>query len=176
MKHRPFENWLLDSQLLDSKQKHELDIHLRTCKACSAIAEAILALRSSKQVKPAPGFSSRWSDRLVLARRTQRRRTILGITLFCLGGLVFFGILAGPTVSSLIGSPGEWLSGMVKSLLFIYTNLTAILGASSVIFRILPGFIPPFGWLVILSTLSGLGLLWSVSIWRLTRFPQGVKS
>ena len=30
------------------------------------------------------------------------------------------------------------------------------------------------GWLVLLSTVAGVGLLWSVSIWRLVRVPQGV--
>ena len=176
MNHRPFEDWLLDDQPLNPTQKRELDAHLRTCKVCSAIAESNLALRSARMVAPAPGFSARWQERLVLARRAQRRRTLLGTLFFSLGGLVLLALLAGPVLVSLIGSPAEWISAMVRALLFIYTTSMAVAEAGSVLVRVLPGFMPPFVWLVLLSTLSGLGLLWSVSIWRLMRRPQGVTS
>jgi len=176
MKHRPFEDWLLEDQPLDPAQKRNLDAHLRNCEICSAIAESNLALRSARVIAPAPGFSARWQERLVLARRAQRRRTLLGTLFFSLGGLILLALLAGPILVSLIGSPAEWISAMVRALLFIYTMTVAVAEAGSVIFRVLPGFMPPFVWLVLLSTLSGLGLLWSVSIWRLMRRPQGVTS
>jgi hypothetical protein len=176
MNHRPFEDWLLDDQLLDPAQKRELDVHLRTCKSCSAIAESNLALRSARLVAPAPGFAVRFQERLVLARRAQRRRTLLGTLFFSLGGMALLALLAGPALVSLIGSPAEWISAMVQALLFIYTTTLAVAEAGSVVFRVLPGFMPPFVWLVLLSTVSGLGLLWSVSIWRLIRRPQGVIS
>jgi anti-sigma factor RsiW len=176
MNHRPFEDWLLDDQLLDPAHKRELDAHLRTCDVCSAIAESNMALRSARVVAPAPGFTARFQERLVLARRAQRRRTLLGTLFFSLGGMLLLALLAGPTLVSLLGSPAEWISAMVRALLFIYTTVMAVLEAGSVIFRVLPGFMPPFVWLVLLSTLSGLGLLWSVSIWRLMRRPQGVQA
>lgn len=176
MNHRPFEDWLLDDQPLDPTQKRELDAHLRTCKVCSAIAESNLALRSARVVAPAPGFSARWQERLVLARRAQRRRTLLGTLFFSLGGLLLLALLAGPLLVSLIGSPAEWITSMVHASLFVYTTSMAVAEAGSVILRVLPGFMPPFVWLILLSTLSGLGLLWSVSIWRLMRRPQGVTS
>ena len=176
MKHRPFEDWLLDDQPLDPTQKRELDAHLRACNACRAIAESNLALRSARVIAPAPGFTARWQERLVLARHAQRRRTLLGTLFFSLGGLLLLALLAGPILVSLIGSPAEWISAMVRALLFLYTTTLAVVEAGSVMFRVLPGFLPPFVWLVLLSTLSGLGLLWSVSIWRLVRRPQGVTS
>jgi hypothetical protein len=176
MNHRPFEDWLLDDQPLNPTQKRELNAHLRACKVCSAIAESNLALRSARLVAPAPGFSARWQERLVLARRAQRRRTLLGTLFFSLGGLLLVAILAGPILVSLIGSPAEWISAMVHAILFVYTTILAVTQAGSVLFRVLPGFVPPFAWLVLFSTLSGFGLLWSVSIWRLIRRPQGVTS
>ena len=176
MKHRPFEDWLLDDQPLDPTQKRELDAHLRACNACRAIAESNLALRSARVIAPAPGFTARWQERLVLARRAQRRRTLLGTLFFSLGGLLLLALLAGPILVSLIGSPAEWISAMVRALLFLYTTTLAVAEAGSIILRVLPDFLPPFVWLVLLSTLSGLGLLWSVSIWRLVRRPQGVTS
>ena len=176
MNHRPFEDWLLDDQPLNPTQKRELDGHLRACNVCSAIAESNLALRSARVVAPAPGFTARFQERLVVAHRAQRRRTLLGTLFFSLGGMLLLALLAGPILVSLIGSPAEWISTMVRALLFIYTTVLAVVEAGSVIFRVLPGFMPPFVWLVLLSSVSGLGLLWSVSIWRLVRRPQGVTS
>ena len=176
MKHRPFEDWLLDDQLLDPAQKRELDGHLRSCNTCSAIAESNFALRSARIVSPAPGFTSRFQERLIVARRAQRRRTMLGISFFSLGGMTLLAFLVGPTLLSVFGSPAAWVSAMVHTLVFLYSTTLAVLEASSVLFRVLPGFMPPFVWMISLSTLSGLGLLWSVSIWRLMRHPQGVQA
>jgi hypothetical protein len=176
MNHRPFEDWLLDDQLLDPAQKRELDVHLRSCETCSAIAESNLALRSARVVGPAPGFTARFQERLVAARRAQRRRTLLGISFFSLGGVILLAFLAGPILLSIFDSPAEWFSATVRILLFLYTTTIAVFEAGEILFRVLPGFMPPFGWLILLSTLSGLGLLWSVSIWRLTRRPQGVQA
>lgn len=174
MKHRPFEDWLLDDQPLNPTQKRELDAHLRACKVCSAIAESNLALRSARLVAPAPGFTTRWQERLVLARRAQRRRTLLGTLFFSLGGLLLLALLVGPLVASVLGSPAEWIAAMVRALLFIYTTTMAIAEAGSILVRVLPGFVPPFVWLILFSTMSGFALLWSISIWRLMRRPQGV--
>ena len=176
MNHRPFEDWLLEDQPLDPAQKRELDAHLRTCEACRAIAESNLALRSARIVAPAPGFSARFQERLVLARRAQRRRTLLGTLFFSLGGLLLLALLAGPILVSLIGSPADWIASIIQTVLFVYTTSLAVAEAGSIILGVLPAFMPPFVWLVLLSTLSGLGLLWSVSIWRLMRRPQGAES
>ena len=156
MNHRPFEDWLLDDQPLNPTQKRELDGHLRGCKVCSALAESNLALRSARLVSPAPGFANRWQTRLVVARRAQRRRTLFGILSFSLGGLLLLAFLIGPTLAGLIGSPAEWISSMVHALLFIYTTTLAVAEAGSVLFRVLPGFVPPFLWLVFFSALSGI--------------------
>lgn len=176
MKHRPFEDWLLDDQPLNPTQKRDLDAHLRECKVCKGIAESNLALRSARLVAPAAGFTNRWQERLVVARRAQRRRTLLGSLFFSVGGLLLLAVLLGPYVVSLIGSPAEWIAAMVRAALFIYTTAIAVTEAGSVLVRVLPGFVPPFVWLVLFSTLSGFALLWSVSIWRLMRRPQGVTS
>jgi len=176
MNHRPFEDWLLDDQLLNLSQKRELEAHLRSCKVCSAIAESNLALRSARVVAPAPGFSARFQERLVVARRAQRRRTLLGTLFFSLGGLLLLGFLAGPALVAVIGSPAEWVSEMVRAILFIYTTTIAVGEAGSVLIHVLPEFIPPFLWLILFSMMSGFTLLWSVSIWRLMRRPQGVTS
>ena len=84
MNHRPFEDWLLDDQPLTPDQIRDLQIHLRGCDSCSAIAESNLALRSARLMSPAPGFNIRWQERLVVARRAQRQRNVIGILAFSL--------------------------------------------------------------------------------------------
>jgi len=44
----------------------------------------------------------------------------------------------------------------------------------SVLLRVVPGFVPPIMWMALASVLGGMSLLWTVSIWRFTRVPQGV--
>lgn len=100
---------------------------------------------------------------------------MIGTLIFSLGGLALLAFLVGPALISLTDSPAEWITILVNGALFVYSMIFAVAEASSVILQVIPNFIPPFVWLVILSTLSGLALLWSVSIWRLTRSnPQGV--
>ena len=175
MNHRPFEDWLLDDQLLTPDQARDLQAHIRDCDSCSAIAESNLALRSARLTSPAPGFTTRWQQRLFAAREAQRRRARIGSLVFALGGLVFLALLTGPTLLSLIDSPARWIASLVTVLLYAYTLLVAVLEAGSILFRVLPGFVPPFIWLVLVSAFSGLALLGSVSIWRLTHLPQGVQ-
>jgi hypothetical protein len=52
--------------------------------------------------------------------------------------------------------------------------LRAIGDIGSILVRVLPGFIPPLGWMIALSAIGGFILLWIVSIWRFTRFAKGV--
>jgi hypothetical protein len=176
MNHRPFEDWLLEDLPLSTDQNRELQSHLRSCDACAAIAESNLALRSARVVSPAPGFTARWQERLVVARRTQQQRLIAGMLSFSLSGLFLLALLTGPILRSLIGSPAVWISTLIQALLFSYTMLAAMVEAGAIFFRVVPGFVPLFVWLVMLSAMGGLGLLGSVSIWRLTRFPQGAHS
>ena len=175
MNHQPFEEWLLDDKPLDPEQQRELQNHMRTCESCTAVAESNLALRSARLVGPAPGFSARWQARLVAARVSQRRRALIGTLVFTLGGLALLTWLAGPTLLWILEEPADWIAMVVQTLLFSYALLAALAEAGSIFLRVFPGIVPPFVWLVLFSAICGLGLLGSVSIWRLTRLPQGVQ-
>ncbi len=175
MNHQPFEEWLLDDKPLDPEQQRELQNHMRTCESCTAVAESNLALRTARLVGPAPGFSARWQVRLVTARESERRRARIGTLVFTLGGLALLALLAGPTLLSILEEPAEWIAMVVQTLLFSFTLLAALVEASSILLRVIPSIVPPFAWLVLFSAMSGLGLLGSISIWRLTRLPQGVQ-
>ena len=176
MNHQPFEDWLLNEQPLNSRQKLELEVHMRMCTYCSALAETGKALHSVKKVSPAAGFSTRFQARLAVQRAAERRRKLWGSIVFTLGGLVLLMWLAGPYMASFFAAPATWIAALVEWGVFVITTLQAIAQASSVLLDVIPSFLSPFAWMVLFSAVAGISLLWSVSIWRLTRrgVPRGV--
>ena len=174
MNHRPFEDWLLNEHPVTPTEKRELDAHIRSCAHCAALAESGLELRSVRMVSPAPGFTMRFQQRLAAQRIADRRRRLWGLMVLLLGGGALLIWLAAPYLLAFITSPGQWLTIGIGYLLFIVTSVQAVSEVMLVLFRVAPGFISPYAWMVLLSTLTGLGLLWTVSIWRFTRFSQGV--
>jgi hypothetical protein len=176
MNHQPFEDWLLSDKLIDPKQKLELDAHLRICSYCSALAETGKALRMVKKVSPATGFSARFQARLAMQRAVERRRRLWGAVLFTFGGLVMLMGIAAPYLASFFASPATWITSVIEWGVFLFTTLQAMAQAGSVLVDIIPGFIPPFAWMVVISALAGILLLWSVSIWRFAQggVPRGV--
>jgi hypothetical protein len=176
MNHQPFEDWLLNDKLIDPKQKLDLDAHLRVCSYCSALAETGRALHSVKMTSPSTGFTTRFQARLAVRKVAERRRRLWGAVLFTFGGLVMLMWLAGPYLAAFFASPATWITSLIEWGVFLITTLQAVAQAGSVILRIMPSFLSPFGMMVLASALAGMGLLWTVSIWRFTRqgVPRGV--
>jgi hypothetical protein len=176
MNHQPFEDWLLNEQLIDPKQKLDLDAHLRICSYCSALAETGKALRSVKTVSPAAGFTARFQTRLAARKQVERRRRLWGAVLFTFGGLIMLMWLMGPYLVSFFASPAAWITSLIGWGVFLITTLEAIAQAGSVMLRVMPSFFSPFALMVLVSALAGMGLLWTVSIWRFARggVPRGV--
>jgi hypothetical protein len=176
MNHQPFEDWLLNDRLIDPKAKLELDAHLRVCPSCSALAETGMALRAVKIVSPAAGFTSRFQARLVARKLAERRRRLWGAVLFTLGGLAMLMWIAGPYLASFLASPATWITSLIQWGVFLITTLQAVAEAGSVMLHMLPSFLSPFALMVLASAFAGIGLLWTVSIWRFARggVPRGV--
>ena len=174
MNHQPFEDWLLNETPITLEQKRDLDLHTRSCAYCAALVETGMALRSVKMVSPAEGFTARFQTKLAERKLVDRRRKVWGAILFTLGGLGFLLWLASPSISRLLASPETWIATLVEWGIFLITTLQAMGHAGSVLLRVIPDFMPPFVWLVLVSAFAGIGLLWSVSIWRFVRVPQGV--
>ena len=174
MNHQPFEDWLLNDKLINPKQKLELDAHLRICSYCSALAETGKALHLVKKVSPAAGFSTRFQARLAVQRAAERRRRLWGAVLFTFGGLVMLMWIAWPYLASFFASPATSIAALIEWGIFLVTTLQAVAQAGSVLVDVIPGFLPPFVWMVLVSALAGISLLWSVSIWRFVRVPRGV--
>jgi hypothetical protein len=131
-------------------------------------------LSSSRMIPPKPGFTDRFSQLLVAHKLAERRRRLWGLIILVIGGLALSGWLTAPILLTLITSPAEWITIGIGYFLFIVTSIRALTEAAQVMFRVAPDFVPPYVWMVTTSTLAGLALLWTVSIWRFTRFSQGV--
>jgi len=174
MKHQPFEEWLLNDTPMTPEQKRELDLHVRSCAYCSALMETGVVLRSVKMVAPAGGFTARFQTRLAESRLVERRRRLWGSLLFLIGGLSFLLWLAGPSILTFLSSPAAWIASLVEWGIYLLTTFQAMSQAGEVLLKVLPSFVPPFAWMIIISAFAGVSLLWSVSIWRFTRVPQGV--
>ena len=82
--------------------------------------------------------------------------------------------IATPYLVSFFASPATRITSMIEWGVFVITTLLAMAQAGSVILDVVPGFLPPFAWMVLVSAFAGVSLLWSVSIWRFVRVPRGV--
>jgi len=174
MNHQPFETWLLDDKILTPAEKRELNSHLRECKTCTALAETGLVLRSARVVAPAPGFALRFQHRLEAQKLAERRQKLWGVIVLIVSAISLIGFFIAPYVIAVASAPVEWLTAALGFLLFLFSSVQAFGEVLSVFVRMLPNFLPPYAWMVILSGLAGAGLLWIVSIWRFAHRPQGV--
>jgi hypothetical protein len=174
MNHQPFEEWLLNDTPLTAEQKRQLDSHVRACLHCAALVKTEKVMRIVRMASPAPGFVTRFQVRLAAQKAVDRRRRWIGSILFTLGGLGFLVLIGLPYVAVFVASPAEWITALVQLGLYVFTTLQATAQAGVVILDVVGELLPPFAWMVLISALGGLSLLWSVSIWRFVRAPQGV--
>lgn len=174
MNHQPFEEWLLNNPPLTAEQKRQLDSHMRNCPHCSSLARTEKVLRTVRLASPAPGFVTRFQNRLAAQKVADRRRRWIGSILFIFGGLAILSVVGLPYLASFVASPAQWITALVQWGVFLLTTLQATAEAGVVILDVIGDFLPPFAWMVVISALGGLSLLWSVSIWRFVRAPQGV--
>ena len=174
MNHQPFEEWLLEDKNLNSAEKRELDLHLRTCSRCTSLAEVELELRSAPVTAPAAGFTLRFQQRLAAQKVAERRRRLWGTIVLVVSGVGLLGWILAPFLFAFLSAPVEWVTAGIGYLLFLLTSLQALTEVIAVLLRMATDFIPPYVLMVIVSALAGLGLLWTISIWQFSRTPQGV--
>ncbi len=175
MDHQPFEDWLLDNQILNADEQRQLSSHLQVCSTCSALAEVNLALRSVKMAEPAPGFTDRFQVRLAARRKTQRRRNFLGFLLLGLSVLIGLTWIAWPVITGMLHSPVDMVTAWFTTLLSLYAVVQALAHTGFVLFDVLPDFIPTYVWTVLLFAGCGWSLIWVLSLIKFSKFPQGVK-
>jgi hypothetical protein len=174
MDHRPFEDWLLDNRQLNSNEKRQLNDHLRGCPSCSALAEVDLALKSVKMAEPSTGFADLFQVRLASRKKALQRRNFWGffvLTVSVIGMLVW---LAWPIITSFVQSPVNLLASWLTSLASLWANAETLLQGGAVLFKVIPGFIPAYVWIILLLIAGGWSLLWIFSLMKLTKIPRGV--
>jgi len=132
------------------------------------------ALRSARVAAPVAGFTLRFQQRFAAQMIAERRRRLWGLMVLIISGTGLLGWFAAPYVYALLSSPIEWLTASIGYFLFVFTSLQSFSEILKILIQMAPNFIPPYAWMVMLSALAGLGLLWVVSIWRFSRKPQGV--
>jgi len=176
MNHQPFEEWLLNDKNLTPAEKRELALHLRTCSYCTALTETGLELRSAPVVSPAPGFALRFQQRLAAQKVAERRRKLWGTIILLVSGAGLLAWVTAPILFAFLAAPVEWVTAVIGYFLFLITTLQALSEVIAVLIRMVPDFLPPYVWMVLVSALAGLGLLWTISIWQFSRTPQGVSA
>lgn len=175
MNHQPFENWLLDEEPLTSQQQRDLQNHLRSCTACSGIADSRIALHSTHLVSPAPGFTDRFRPRLAAWRREQQRRQAIGVLLLVLIGVGLLYALAGPAMLEAARSPATWLGEITIYAVEMLTLMSVIGHVGGILLRLLPTALPSMAWPAVVLLGGILAAVWIVAMRKLARAPQGVR-
>lgn len=160
MAHQHYEQWLLDDERLTPEQERELQIHLRSCADCAALARANLTLRAAPVAAPPEGFALRFQKRLAAQRASQRRRSIIGIFLLAFAGMGALAMVLLPFLPYLALEPEQLFTLWVSNLVYIVIVIRAVSAVGLTLLNIAAAFIPQYAWIVVLAfsfTLS-LGL------------------
>jgi hypothetical protein len=80
--------------------------------------------------------------------------------------------LASPYLLTFFSAPAAWISVVVDWAVFLFTTAQALGEAGSVLLDVIPVFLSPFAWMILISAIAGIGLLWTISIWRFVRVPR----
>jgi hypothetical protein len=174
MNHQPFEDWLLDDDTLTVQQQRQLQVHLRSCTSCSAIAASNLALHTRQLVNPQPGFTERFRPRLTAWKKEQLRRQAIGTIVLVAAGLALIYAVAGPAMLEAVRSPAAWMRNVTVYVLSLFTVASVAGQVGGVVLRSLSGLMPPGAWWAAVGGVLGLGILWVFVMRRSLRAPQGV--
>ena len=180
MKHRLYEGWIMAGDELTPDQRSDLETHLQECEACSRLAEADRALEKAltlvQMSEPKPGFTQRWRARMDERRITAHRRQTSGVLVFLSFGatalllpilLNALLVLISPedVLFDLAGALVDWLSLLKLIGNFVTTSVSTLFST-----------IPLVWWMLMITILAGLGVLWGFSLQRLGYLPSKERS
>jgi hypothetical protein len=174
MDHRPFEDWLLNNLTLDSDENRQLNAHLQVCASCRSLAEVNLALKTTRMVEPADGFTGRFQARLEQRKKALQRRNFWGFLILTLSVLAGLAWAFWPVLNLLVHSPVNLLASWLSSLLSMYTVVQAMVHAGALLVRVVPDFVPGYVWAAVLLVGCAWSLLWVFSLIKFVKLPQGV--
>ncbi len=163
MDHRPFEDWLLNDETLNSEQDRDLRIHLRSCPECAALERANLSLRSTAAMPPAAGFTLRFQTRLVAQRKIQRWQTIFGLFLLAIVGIIVSLWLLSPYLPYLSLSPASLASLLISHMVNFVLIARAIQVLASTLLNVMVSMVPAYIWGLFVIVLCVFSYLLAVS-------------
>jgi hypothetical protein len=172
MDHRHYEQWLLNDERLTLEQERDLRNHQRTCSECAALARANLALRSAPVAAPAEGFALRFQTRLAAERKTQRRRSMIGLFLLTLVGVSALAWLALPYLTYLRLPPQQIFALWISNLVYIALVARTVSMVGFSLLNVAASFIPAYAWMIALAVFALLSFLLNVSVRRVGQFAK----
>jgi len=180
MNHQPFEDWLFNEESLSSEERTALNEHTETCEQCKSLQGAfsgVLSLINDVQeVEPAPGFVSRWQERLAAERQMDlvvRNRWQSMIVLILIGnvlaGLVF---LLSTQFFSTFDTPVSLVLSGINRLVSFVTFFNTIQNIFLTLVRTISSVVPTGLWAVLGVGLVGACAIWFVSIASLSALKR----
>jgi hypothetical protein len=169
MSHQPFETWMLDEIHLSLEQENTLQAHLAACADCRRVQlgwqSARQTLQTSRMVRPAPGFSQRFTATLAerqarLASQRQVRSLILGLSL----GVIATAALLVFVIFS-VTSPVDFL---VRTTEVITSSIGWWNRASRLLIASLQQPVVLAIWILLTSGISLLAFGWLFTLWRIS--------
>lgn len=171
MDHQPFEDWLLNDDRLTAGEEWELNLHLRGCQQCAALANANRVLRAAPMTVPPVGFALRFQGKLVAERKAKRIRNIVGLAMILAIGLGVILLLAPAYMTEISSSPTQLAVTWSTRLVYIGLALRSMSQTGN-IFADVTALIPSNVWVLSFAALAGGGFLWFSSSRKFTRFLE----
>lgn len=175
--HQLINTWLSSQVQLTEEQQEMIKAHTRTCETCrqqeTAWEQVTQMFRSVGQISPAPGFSSRWQQRLSLQRvKEQRRKSWLFFWIIGSAALVTL-ILIVFQVLHILRSPAQ----LLVALVYLASSILAVansIGEYLDVFNIVAPSVSLIGLMFFTGFISLLGVLWVVMFQKLSSFRRVV--
>ena len=163
MNQQPFEDWLFSDEPLSAAEEKEMQIFLesnpREARLEAAWRSLRPALTSPEMVAPEAGFSQRWLHRWAAHSAAAARRRAMWLSMLSGAVALILAIPLGLEMWASLSEPANWLTGILDSLVSIWSFLKVATIVTGSLLRTLPAPI----WFVLFSVSMGLILLWSVA-------------
>jgi predicted anti-sigma-YlaC factor YlaD len=167
MKHKQFEEWILDEPVLTAEQKNELRDHLKTCPECRQLN---LNWQASKQLllqapikSPSTGFTTRWQTTFERKHRTEKalryRLTLLGLLMLAFAGSLVYMIASGVFL--------QMLSITFTGVIQLMVSITHGLSGVGILLRSLPAFVPVTLAFALFGLFNAFFLAGTFTLWNL---------
>jgi anti-sigma factor RsiW len=171
MSHQPFEDWLFTNEPLESQQKQALQDHLEKCEHCQALSSALNKVEEVFEASPipvpAPGFTQRWYEKLIVARgQEQSRRTWRMVLIFFSAATVIIIALTLLNLNSI-----NWAYQLSQFI----ANFSLFAGKVNRFWRFFQSLSNAFPVIIPITVILGIGLASLTTVLFITWFSSLIK-